>query len=32
MREYIEVQIIKKANEFFALVEKKTKRIKKSRK
>lgn len=29
MREYIEVQIIKKANEFFALVEKKTKRIKK---
>jgi|GEM_PF-1358166 len=29
MREYIEVQIIKKANEFFALVQEKTKRIKK---
>ncbi len=29
MREYIEVQIIKKANEFFALVESKTKKIKK---
>ena len=29
MRNYIEVQIIKKANEFFALVQDKTKRIKK---
>ncbi len=29
MREYIEVQIIKKANEFFALVEAKTGKIKK---
>ncbi len=29
MREYIEVQIIKKANDFFALVENKTKKIKK---
>lgn len=29
MIDYIEVQIIKKANEFFALVEDKTKRIKK---
>jgi len=29
MRDYIEVQIIKKANEFFALVQDKTKRIKK---
>lgn len=29
MRDYIEVQIIKKANEFFALVQDRTKRIKK---
>jgi len=29
MREYIEVQIIKKSNEFFSLVDAKTKRIKK---
>lgn len=29
MRDYIEVQIIRKANEFFALVQDKTKRIKK---
>ncbi len=29
MRDYIEIQIIKKANEFFALVEEKTKKIKK---
>jgi len=29
MRDYIEVQIIRKANEFFALVEEKTKNIKK---